>query len=539
MKISQARFRRLAFIIFLAVMSAGLSSRAAGKRSPKGPENIWTRTSSRFMYAPVIGFDMETRAVKYKFTVVGKNRKVIERECDEPILRFADFWDDLPVGYVNMICEPIGADDDTVGEVRSRFFWKKAPFKGGYAKAKCTYAESSRRAYDYLFGSPAFQHLAKHGVPDPDYKLNSYPTKMNAAIVKSMVSYAKLEPSKATEAMNLARKAADYLISVSEKPGRPLAGFPPTYMGAKEEAAKKYAGQIMIHYPAEAADAYLALHDATQDARYLDAAVLIADKLLALQGDDGTWALKLRCSDGQAVNPNRAFPVVQAKLLERLYRVTGKVEYRAAADRAFSYIDEGPINTWNWEAQYEDTPAEGMYMNLDMHSPTDAAIFCLERFPGDACRIELAKALMKFVEDQFVDWETPYQGYWEMPLVWGPHGGSVCDQGFKIWTTPGVEEQYRTYSPVDASAAKVILGFLACYRATGEAIYLAKAKALADTATIVQRDDGSIPTWWNPRGSHDSDWINCMAVTAAVLGGAWPAVGGHAEVAPPDRSDRH
>lgn len=508
--------------VFLVVMVTALSSLAADTCSPKGPENVWTRTSTRFMYAPVIGFDVEARAVKYRFTVVGKDRKTVERECEEPILRFADFWEKLPVGYVNMICEPIGADGDTVGEIRSRFFWKKESFKGGYAKAKCTYAESARRAYDYLFGCPAFQYMAKHGVPDPDYKLNSYPTKMNAAIVKSMVCYSKLEPSKAIEAIKLARKAADWLISASEKPGRPLAGFPPTYMGAKKEAARKYAGQIMIHYPAEAADAYLTLHEATQDGRYLEAAVCIVEKLLALQGDDGTWALKLRCSDGKAVNPNRAFPIVQAKLLERLYGVTGKDGYRAAADRAFAYIDKGPIATWNWEAQYEDTPVEGMYVNLDMHSPTDAAIFCLERFPGDVRRIELAKALMKFVEDQFVDWETPYKGYWDFPLVWGPHGCSVCDQRFQNWITPAVEEQYRTYAPVNASAAKVMLGFLTCYRATGEEVYLVKARTLADTATRIQRTDGSIPTWWHPLANHDSDWLNCTASTAEVLGGPWP-----------------
>ena len=159
---------------------------------------------------------------------------------------------------------------------------------------------------------------------------------MNATIIEAMVHYAKVEPTRTVEALGIARRAANYLISVSEKPGSPLSGFPPTYAGEGKKAAKEYAGQIMIHYPVD-------------------------------------------------------------------------------------------------------------------------------------------------------------------------------------------EEQYRTYSPVDASAAKVALGFLACYRATGERIYLDKAKALADTATRVQRDDGSIPTWWNPETSRDGDWINYMAATANMLEGDWPS----------------
>lgn len=508
--------------LLTVVLSAGVVL-AVDKGSPIGPDNVWTRTATRFMYAPTIGFDEVPGAIKYKFVVSGRDRKPIERECDEPVLRFADFWERLPVGYVNMVCEPEGVDGRAVGDARSRFFWKKAPFKGGYPKAKCSYAESARKAYDYLFGSSVFQHMAKHGTPDPNYALNCYPAKMNAAIVRAMVHYAKVEPTRAVEAMDIARKAADYLISVSEKPGAPLAGFPPTYAGEGKKAAKEYAGQIMIHYPADAAEAYLDLYGATRERRYLDAALAIGERFLALQGEDGTWTLKLRCSDGSAVNPNRAFPISQAKLLERLHAVTRRSDYRAAADRAFAYVDRGPLTTWNWEAQFEDAPPEGMYANLDMHSPTDAAIFCLERFPGDARRVALAKDLMKFVEDQFVDWEPPYQGCGDLFVVWGPYGCKVNDQGFQDWITPAVEEQYRTYSPVDASAAKVALGFLACFRATGERTYLEKARALADTATRVQRDDGSIPTWWNPKTSRDGDWINCMALTANMLEGDWPS----------------
>ena len=139
---------------------------AVDKRCPTGPDNVWTRTAIRFMYAPTIGF--ESVSGVDIFVVVGRDRNPIERECGEPVLRFSDFWKKLPVGYVNIVCEPVGADGRAVGDARSRFFWKKAPFKGGYPQAKCSHAESARKAYDYLFSSSVVQHMAKHGVPDPN-----------------------------------------------------------------------------------------------------------------------------------------------------------------------------------------------------------------------------------------------------------------------------------------------------------------------------------------------------------------------------------
>ena len=50
--------------------------------------------------------------------------------------------------------------------------------------------------------------------PDPSYKLNCYPTKMHSALIKAMVGYARLRPARRAAALDLARKAADYLISL-------------------------------------------------------------------------------------------------------------------------------------------------------------------------------------------------------------------------------------------------------------------------------------------------------------------------------------
>ena len=168
--------------------------------------------------------------------------------------------------------------------------------------------------------------------------------------------------------------------------GSPLAGWPHTYEGTNNTAAV-YAGQQMLVYPAKSGAAHLSLYAATKDERYLAAARRIAATYLKLQGGDGTWYLKLYEKDGQPVNGNRLMPNGVIDFLGRLYGVTGEVSYRQAADRAFAYIDEGPLKIWNWEGQFEDVPPSEPYFNLTKHSACDTAIYLLKRFPKDELRL--------------------------------------------------------------------------------------------------------------------------------------------------------
>ena len=61
----------------------------------------------------------------------------------------------------------------------------------------------------------------------------------------------------------------------------------------------------------------------------------------------------------------------------------------------------------------------------------------------------------------------------------------------------------------------MIGAFAAAYKATGNGLYLEKAKALADNVTRNQRADGTIPTYFDSRKG--SDWVNCMIYVADRL----------------------
>ena len=482
---------------------------------------FWNENSTRFMYPPSLRFMEVPGAAKYRFSVVDACGTLVSIESPDPVARLRPQWTNLVAGIVNVVCEAQDGKGVRVGLVQDRFFYKKAPFAGGYPPPVRRAGEAAKAAYAHLAAMPQIRHLAEKGEPDRTYMLNGYTTKMNAAIVLAMVHYAKLDPARAPEALKVARAAADHLIAGAAKPGTPLAGFTLTYeAGYGNGICDKYAGQSMNLYPAASGNAFLRLYEATKDAAYLAAAVRIGETYLRLQGEDGTWFLKQRFADGGEVNPNRLFPLTTMGFLEDLYAETKRAEFRAAADRAAAFIERGPVADWNWEGQFEDVEPEPRYTNLTKHPATDFALFCLKRHPGDAKRVALAREILRFAEDQFVEWERPFQGCRLPPPVWGVYARDFWhDKRAPIEEAvyPAVLEQYRCYVPVDASSAKMIRTYLALYRAEGKALDLAKARALADALTRAQRADGSIPTWMIPGRSPGDDWVNCLIASANAL----------------------
>lgn len=344
---------------------------------------------------------------------------------------------------------------------------------------------------------------------------------MLAAIAGACCTIAKRDPVRKAEAVRAARAAADWLIANAEPKDRPLAHFPPTYRGTGNKAAQ-YAGEVMLVYPGLAALAYLQVYGITGEAKYLAEAEAVASTYLRLQGKDGTWALKMRFSDGATICPNRLVPVsVMMPLFDQLYELTGKEPYRDASARAFANLERTRLATWDWEGQFEDVDPNDPYQDMTFHDAASTVIYFCRKFPKDAGRMAQARELMRYIEDQFVCWEKPYvqMGY--------PADTSMCD--LRTWTTPCALEQYWWYNPIDSAAARVVEAFLALYAVERRPLDLAKAKALGEALTRVQWNDGGIPTHWAGNETRDSIWINCHVASARALDALSQAIEGVAE----------
>ena len=485
---------------------------------------FWNERALLFIYPPSFEFKKVPGASRYRFTAFDDVHAAHTFTAAEPTASLSPIWTELPVGVVTVTCKGIDADGKEIGEAGRRRFWRSASFDPAqYRPAKRTYGEAYKLVLDYLFRWPDLAYLEEHGEPDVSKETNftSYPSKMLSAVIRVMLRVAEAFPERREKALKIARISADYLLRTRAPDTSPLAGFTVTY-ASKGQRADDFGGQHMLIYPADAGGAFLALYAVTKDKDLLDAAVKIGKTYLRLQDKDGTWFLKMNEKDGTPVSGNRLVPTSVIGFLEDLHAATGEAAYRAAADRAFAFIERGPLADWNWEGQFEDiTPSTRRYQNLTKHNACETAIYLVKRFPGDRRRIEQARDILRYAEDQFVMWRAPCRG--DGTGLWRPTYPFIC------WRTPVALEQYNCYSPIDASVAKLIRTYLALYRAECRALDLAKARALGDSTVNNQDASGRIRTYWIPEAGDDDplagavrlpyggDWYNCMAADALAL----------------------
>ncbi|MBQ7189624.1 MAG: hypothetical protein IJR99_09445 [Kiritimatiellae bacterium] len=544
-----------------------------------GVRPFWNVHAKAFIHSPAFEFQEVEGANEYRFTIekaepgraacpqaaerrVKDNAPYHSWTAAKPWLPIpADIWDSLSPGYYTLKVENLG--DATLLSLPAtersgmsaaspkksceRTFYRAAVFHGPYPKGVCGYREAARKVYASVYNMQQVQGWKTSDDPPKGYDLYCYPAKILSSMIRALVRHStggaqlvatatmtdaiNCVPPEASDAIFLARKMADWLIAHSQPADAPLAYFPPTYWGDRRSTAVAYAGQNMLLYPAHAALAYLELAEALTRAgngadskQYRTAALAIAHTYAKLQGADGTWPLKVREKDGSPVRANRLVPgryilglfdrVEQAhaggsqlvataadaincvppeKTTAGAINCAPPEVFAQTRDRAFAYVLDGPVKTWNWDGQFEDMDPMPPYKNLQKGVAADTAIrlFALGRI-AEGCE------LVDWCEDQFVVWSDP-----------------IHNMDWRNWKTPTALEQYDYYTPIDASMGDMIGAFAAAYKATGNALYLEKAKALADNVTRNQRPDGTIPTYFDSRKG--SDWVNCMVYVANRL----------------------
>ena len=494
---------------------------------------VWTDHSIRFIYPPTFKFPEVQGAVSYKSEVFDDFHEVRSVDSAGTVVSLEPVWNEMPVGYVTVVCRGIGAGGKILGEAGRRTVWKKSAFgRSQLEKRAMSYAAARTRIFENYLGMEQTKRLAATGEPDLDsYPLNGYPSKMLAAEIIALCEFAKtgtMGENDAAEMLALAKKAGDFLSSYSVPAGEPLEYMPRTYHERGSEYGRFKGEQDRIHlvYPAKAGLALVMLHAATEEKKYLEAAGRIGRTYARLQEKDGTWPMMLNAKTGRPYNANRLVPLEVMLFMEALHDATGESAWRDCSDRAFAFLENGPMRNWNWEGQFEDGANNKVttHLNLSNFPANMMASYLVKRFPADPVRVAQAEELCRFVEDQFIDWTPPYDHGRSVKESAGEDDGTwkwFCRPTSK-WCVPVVEEQYLCYVPVNASAAKTIGTLLDVYGATKNPVYLAKARALGDAQTRMVEPDGFINTW-SVKGVRRSDhrhhtWINCTMETMSALG---------------------
>ena len=520
---------------------------AADLERPVRPGGIegrpfWNAHSIRFLYPPAFDLPTVEGAVNYRFTVVDDVLEEHVFKADRPTAPLSSIWKGLPVGYARVLVHGLDAQGRVVGESGSRRFWRDAPYAPGtYRRKPYAYRECVKRYYPLLFGHGNTQHFLKHGTPDGvTFLRNVYPSKMNAALIHGMLRYAKMSAEHCNDALKVAKAAGDFMISLSQPADAPLAHFPPTYREMNGQktggASTRYAGQNMLVYPARMGTAYLDLYKACGERRFLDAAIGIARTYRRLQLPEGTWYLKMWERDGAPViggngnRPVRMIPIQVCEFMGALADVAGDASWRDVAARAFSFIENGPLKTWDWAAQFEDTPPSAGCRNHSSCEAMSVAQYLLTRHPQDEAKMNIARELVRWVEDQFVFWRKPCRADGKCVLVgkedeFGPWAPNKSGMDFAEWPEdmPGVAEKYHWSMMESALATSMAKLYFLLYRHDGDLLALEKARTLCDSVVRIQEmgGDGEIASEWRMpiiAGSLRSEnWMNCSVATVLTL----------------------
>jgi len=488
---------------------------------------FWNINAQRFTFCPSFSFLPFSTVKKYLFLATDCNGIEHSFVANTSQALLTPIWKDIPTGKVDLIVKGLDENDQPNYFVGARTFFKSSPFLGreNYPEKACSYQESALKALRYVFDLPMVQYWAKNGKPDPEYYHNVYPSKMVSAIVGAMINYSKIDPDKARDALKVAVRAADYVISISAKEDSPLYGLPPTYSfeGLNEElineiapAAKRCVNTNMLLYPASMGNAYLRLFDETGDAKYFKAAERIANYYKNNVLECGSWYLQVSTLTGEPIARNKCKDLSIHTFILDMAKRTSDADLEKIANNYFIYMKKECFDNFNWEGQFEDIEASTGYTNLT-HFQADAFIRHIKNnFVNDKKWVDAAEELMRYVEDQFV--------------VWGEHEPWLTEKAF--WYkfkkpnnyyrfSPAGEEQYSCYEPIDSSTAAIMDAFLNVYTMTDKRIYLEKALVLADMITRMQnKDTGVIPTFWLTKDCSENlwnFWINCHIATANYL----------------------
>lgn len=483
-----------------------------------GRQPFWNGKAVQFQYAPAFDFQEVAGAKSYRYTVEPAREETVSFSADKPWAPLTPIWTRVITGKAKLTVQGLDTQGAEVGQPMTRVFHRAAVIGKEYPAPAMPWGESARTALDALVHSPDLRCWYTTGLPDEQFHLYRYPAKITGAAAAALAIYAAQTPppADASLALQAARRAADYLLHLSQPADAVWAFHPPTYhptMFQERMRGHMQPANYLTTCGAEAGGYDLDVYSATKDPKYLTAAVRIAETYAKRQLSNGTWPLFVTLKDGQPLTDNLAIPTLVIEFLDRLADVSGNHHFDSVRDKALGWIMQNPVRTWNWQGQFEDVAPLPPYDNLTKHDAGDLALHLFPIAPSDPEKRALALDLLRFAEDQFVMWAQPPAA---SPKNQNPDGEAGAKS--KQWMLPCVLEQYRCYSPVCASSAKLIRIYLAAYRATGDRLHLEKAKALAATLTRTQSNPkapGRYQTW--VRQHPGPMWFNCELLAIRAM----------------------
>lgn len=480
-----------------------------------GKAPFWNAPAYQFIYAPAFNYKLVPNAVKYNYQILSlADSSSYSFESPVPYSALSKVWASVPVGSFILEVTGISSSGDNLGLAGKGKYFRASVFKGPYYEPVMPYDKSAGVALDSLMGRSYVSYWLTHKSPDPDYDLYRFPSKILSALIVGAVTHAKLKPDAGDvkRSTEIAIIIADYVMSISFQKGTPLGYFPPTYYGYPDLIGKNPNSHMRLNntipfLSTDMGNAYLDLYGLTKNEKYLQAAKRIAQTLLKAQLENGSWYFSMSNETGEPTATNSVIPTSIVNYFDRLRRDFKMEGLEKPTELAVKWLMNNPVKTFNWQGQFEDMKAREPYFNQSREQACDFAIYLFKNK-----EVKVAEELVRFAEDQFVIWEHPSPYIDKSKNNERPSPGWISTN----WIAPSVQEQYTYWMPVTRAAGIMIETYWQAYAATKKEIYLAKAKSLANTLTIVQKENnGNYAGYFTKHPMQE--WINGIVYPAKTM----------------------
>jgi len=239
--------------------------------------------------------------------------------------------------------------------------------------------------------------------------------------------------------------------------------------------------------------AYLKFYEATEEKKYLDAAINCADALARhvrpIQGDlepfsgaeinKSPWPFRVNAQTGIVISEYCSNVIEPIRLLDELIRIQKIINldekkiaaYKKARDLAWKwlYSKSGPMKTYIWNAYFEDIPNDPNRSNRNQLTP-----------------LETARYLLKHPElDPDINENIPSLIHW-VASVFGTEGMDA------------IKEQTWCYAPMGSHTARYGSLCAMWYERTGNEWYKDQAYRFLNFATYMTYQNGVVavgPSW--------------------------------------------
>ena len=291
-----------------------------------------TAASPRFVAAPVLRWQQPKLATWFEIAVADQDREVWRCSTVVPEVDLAPAWPVLPQGPVDVLVRGFDDDDQEVSVRGHRRFWRVPGFDGVrqrpadwdgavHAAVEQLLGPARDEVFDYEAGAPrSVWSSFEDSVTGLRGQLG-FPSLHNPSFVLALLAYAerfptdRLAPIAERQAIAYGRWLLDHPLPDDWR----CAGLSPSTVEGGRVGGLIEGDNITLFRSARVGEAMLRLYAHTGDDAYLARARRIADVLLDLQNDDGSWPYRVDPKTGAvaeaytsaAITPIRLFAMLE------------------------------------------------------------------------------------------------------------------------------------------------------------------------------------------------------------------------------------